>query len=354
MENIVFDSLEGVGNQLVRTAAYQSAEDLSDWRIRENAQAIEAMSRLNPAMDAISGTAAIALARQLEFTHNRVLSTVYEDLNGDLIPTDSSVPAGARTHTIARESSSGKAEWFKGNSRNLGHVSTEIEEQEFKIWAAVTKVDMNFFDDMSARFAGIPLESRLRRAAERVLMEFKNEKIFAGDSAQGVPGMFNAPYCMKGVSGVTFGPGGGTATAQLAELHRLANQQAQATKSKFKPTAAAMDTRYIDYFSNTLLDTANGSNRSILECFVTDNRYISQVIEIQECAGAGVGGTDIMLFFRPGDADSAHVVVPQGFTLLPMQKDGFDWYMPAFMLYGGVNQYNPLNNYVVYATYAAS
>lgn len=354
MSNIVFDSLEGVANEAVRSTAYQAADAIRDWRIRENAAVIEAQSHRQVGMDAIAGSAAIGLARQMEFMHARVLEEVYKSLNGDLIPTDSSVPAGARTHTISRENASGKAEWYKGNSSRMGHVAVDVEEQEFKIWAVVTKVDMNFFDDMTARFAGIPLESRLRRAADRVVSEFKNAKIFTGDSAQGVPGMFNAPYCFKGTAGVTFGPGGGTPSAQLAELHRLANQQAQATNSQFRPSAVAMDTRYIDYFSNTLLDTANGSNRSILEAFVTDNRYVSSVEEIQECAGAGVGATDIILFFRPGDLDSAHAVVPQGFTLLPIQKDGFDWYMPAYMLFGGVNQYNPLNNFVVYATYAES
>lgn len=355
-ESVRLDSFEGTSKYA--PTAYVDPQTLAEWRMRQNAEAIYKASRelVSPltgrAYDAVSSDRSLFLARELEFTHNRVLEDVYEDLNAEtLIPTDSSVPPGAKTHTIQRESAAGEMVWFRGNSSNKGQVSVEREEKEYKIHAAVTSIKINFFDDLNAKFAGFPLESRLRKAAERVAREFKNEKTFTGDEARGVPGMFNAPFSPKVASGVTFGPGGGTVTAQLAELHRLANLIGEQTNDKFGPSAAAMPIKYVNYFRNTMLDTSNGSNRSILDAFLQDNDYVNSVVKVRECTGAGVGGTDILQFLRPGDSDSAHCVVPQGLTWMPMERSGFDMDMDAYMLFGGVNQYQPLNNLVVYASY---
>lgn len=351
--------LDSIGSdQRIQATAYGDAEALSEWRIRENARAIyEASRRLvrhdGRAYDSVGSDRALFLARELEYLHSTVLEDVYEDLNAErLIPTDSSVPAGARTHTIRRESKSGEMVWFRGNSSDRGQTAIQREEKEYKIHAAITSVKLNFFDEMRADFAGYSLEQKLKQAAERVAAEFKNEKIWEGDDDRGVPGMFNSPFGPKTTSGVTFGPGGGTAAAQLEELHRLANLIGEETNDKFYPTALAAPIKYINHWKNTHLDTANSSNQSILEAFMEKNDYVNQVVKCRECSNQG-SADDILQMFRPNDSQSAHAVIPQGLTWMPMERTGFEMEMDAYLLFGGVNQYKPLNNLTVYASYSA-
>jgi hypothetical protein len=279
---------------------------------------------------------------------------VYKNLNAlRLLPVDSSVPAGAKTHTIERERSSGEMVWFRGNSSHRGQVNLEREEKEYKIHAAVTSIKINFFDQMNANFAGYALEAKLRKAAQRVADEFVNDKAMTGDTARGVPGMFNAPFSPKVAAAVTFGPNGASAVNQLAELHRLANLIGEQSDDKFYATSFFAPRKYVNHWKNTLLDTTNGSNRSIYDAFLQDNDYITSIEVARETLGAGAGGTDIFQFFRPGDADSAHIVIPQGLTWMPMRNPtGFEMDMDAYLLFGGVNQYMPLNNQIVYASYA--
>lgn len=357
-ESVRLDSLDS--DQRLGATAYVDARQLANWRIQQNARFIYEQSRNMPSpitgrnYDSVSGDRALHLARELEHSHNRVLTDVYKNLNAlRLLPVDSSVPAGAKTHTIERERHSGEMVWFRGNATQRGQVNLEREEKEYKIHAAITSIKLNFWDLMAANFSGYALESKLRQAAERVADEFVNEKAMTGDVARGVPGMFNAPFAPKTTAAVVFGPGGGTPTAQLAELHRLANLIGEQSDDKFFSTAFACPRPYVNYWKNTILDTANASNRSIYDAFLQDNDYIDSIEVARECAGAGPGNTDIFQFLRPGDMDSAHIVIPQGLTYMPMRSvTGFEMDMDAYLLFGGVNQYNPLNNLIVYATYA--
>jgi hypothetical protein len=356
-EDVRLDSIEAGSS--VSNAAYVTPVKLAEWRIKQNAKSIydlcqNAISPYSGARyDAVDADRAFALAKDLEFRHQEIIQEVYKDLNGNtLIPSDSRVPAGARTHTIRREESAGSMVWFRGNSSKRGNASVNVDEKEYKIQAAVTQYKINFFDEMAADFAGYQLEQKLRDACVRVSEEFRNHVVWHGDEDLGVPGMFNSPFGPKQVSPVAFGPGSAaSAEAQVNELHRLFNRIHEDTDNKFGPVAVAMPIRMHNYLNNRILAAANGSNISMAELFLQKNTYITSLIPVREMSGAGPGGLDIMMGFRPGDRESAHAVIPQGLTWMPMERNGYDMVTDAFILLGGVNQYRPLNNQLVYFEY---
>jgi hypothetical protein len=355
-DTVQFDSFEN--RQIVQSESFDSLDAQVRNRIAANAHFIFE-NRFNMAQDSIAADAlttagALGFARQLEHVYAGVLKEVYEDLNANtLIPTDTSVPAGARTHTIRREAMQGRAVIYSESAEDQGNVSISNEEQEFRIWPVVTQMQISFFDELADNFASLNLRSRMQEAMRRVMEEKRNDLCWVGDNTRGIRGMLNADYIPRASSGVTFGPGGGTPEAQLMELHRLANIQAIRTKNKFSPNVMYAPIQYLDYFSNQRLNTAGG-DRTILEAFKMNNRRVREIVEVHELDGQGeLAGYDKLLFTKRGDQKAAAAVIPRGFTMLPAQK-GTTWktVIPAYMLWGGVVQRDPLNNLLVESLYA--
>lgn len=325
---------------------------INDPHIRYQAEA----SGVN--LDDVAAGGAVAFLRELEHVYTELLRETYEPLNAKaLIPIDTQVPLGKKKHTVRRIDHQGSMDWYRRNSVDEGNVSFSTDEKTYPVNVAVTKIEMNFFDQLAmGQVRSTSLEAELRNAANRVADEFYNEKTWFGDDSVGHLGVWNYPFVPKLVSGVTFGPGGGTAIEQLNELLRLARINKDPTKGVFFPTEVAMPIRYVDYFRETYIDTS-GSKATILEEFRKLSN-IRQVHEVHETSGAGPdngagANYDILFFFRRDRRAIASSVI-KTLTFMPLQRDGFDMYIPAYMVLGGVIMRDPLHNLVTYANYAES
>ena len=51
---------------------------------------------------------------------------------------------------------------------------------------------------------------------------------------------------------------------------------------------------------------------------------------------------------KRNDAMAAANVVPEPFTMLPAETNGFSIFVPCYMSHGGVRMWYPLNNLVAY------
>lgn len=307
-------------------------------------------------LDAVASGGAVAFLRDLEHVYAELLREQYEDLNAKaLIPIDTQVPLGKKKHTVRRIEHQGQMNWYRGNSEKEGNVDFTTDEKTFPVNIATTKIQMNFFDQLAqGQVRSTSLEGELRNAASRVADEFYNEKTWFGDPDVGHLGVWNYPFVPKLVAGTTFGPGGGTPLAQLNEMLRLARLNNDRTKGKFYPLEVAMPIRYVDYFRETYIDVS-GSKATILEEFLKLSK-IRQVHEVHETSEAGPsngagGNYDIMFFFRRDRRAIASSVI-KTLTYMPLQREGFEMYIPAYMVLGGVIMRDPLHNLVAYTSYA--
>lgn len=371
MNNIQFDSLDRSGDSLVRSVkqfdSYATTPKREqEARMRANKAVIE--QTLNDPqfrfqaesqginLDAVASGGAVAFMRELEHVYTEILRETYEPLNAKaLIPIDTQVPLGKKTHTVRRIDHQGSMDWYRRNSIDEGNVSFSTDEKSYPVNVAVTKIEMNFFDQLAmGQVRSTNLEGELRNAANRVADEFYNEKTWFGDDSVGHLGVWNYPFVPKLISGVTFGPGGGTPIQQLNELIRLSRINKDPTKGVFYPTECAMPIRYMDYFQSTYIDTA-GSKATILEEFRKLSN-IRQVHEVHETSGAGPdngagANYDILFFFRRDKRAIASSVL-KTLTFMPLQREGFDMYIPAYMVLGGVIMRDPLHNLVAYTNYS--
>lgn len=296
-------------------------------------------------LDAVSPGRGLFLARQLEHMYNEVLRTEYAPKNAfDLFELDNRVPVGAATHTVRRIDHLGSARYHRGDSNDQPTVDVEQDEESFPVHPIVTGIQMDIFEMQAADFANFNLQAELELAAEETIMQFANDKTFTGDEDRRALGIFNYPYLPKDAAAIPFN-NSQTADAILAEMHRLANFAAQRSKGKMAPDTWIMSIALRDYLSTRKRSAT--TDQTILQAFLQDNRYITEVVGIFEMSEAAPGGLDYALLYKRGDLRSVANVVPQGFTMLPIQEQGFKLVIPCYMLHGGVVMRDGLKNLLI-------
>lgn len=290
-------------------------------------------------------------ARELEHIYNEVLKEELAPNNAlTLFQTDTSVPAGAKTHTVRRVQHEADVRYYRANASDRGSTGVRKNEKEFPIHPIVTSIKMNFFEQMSDGFANGGLRGELEFAARQGMEDFLNVKTWEGDEDQGVYGILNYPWLPKSFSGVAFNDSS-TPDAILAELHRLRRFSYIKSKQKFKPNRVIMGSRLLDYLGTRKRGTDR--DQTILAAFLEDSRAMGQPLEVvgvHELDEVGPAGEDAMLFDLAHNRMSIANVIPAGFSMLPVQQTGFDFEIPCYMLHGGVIQRYPLNNHLAYIT----
>lgn len=292
--------------------------------------------------DAFSASAGLHMARQLEHVYAEVLREAYPMQNAfTLFPIDSSVPAGARTHTVRRVYQDGDAAVYRGGQSPIPRVGVSQQEEQFPVRHYVTSFVYSLFEQLSSAFANSGLVSELLRAARDIIQEFANQKTWYGDDTNGIYGVLNYPWLPKKVVAVAF-DGSADPDDVIAELNALANFPQENSKATYRPTALVVSTRVYNYLMNTPRGSVNDT--TIGEFWLRTNSCgIKSIEQAWELQGVGPGGTDGVLFYR-ADRLGISNVIPQGFTTLPVQTLGFEDTTFAYMSHGGVIMRDVGNN----------
>lgn len=341
------------GAQFLRldSDAGQTAADV--FRMKRNAQIFGKMyeeakatlpTHVTQRLDSVGSGAGIHLARQLEHVYAEVLKEKYSPTNAlDLFEVDSSVPAGARTHTVRRIKHNGEARFYEGNSSRRPTASVEQREKTFNLAPVITSIRISFFDQLAADFSGFALRTELEDAARDVMDRFLNDKILNGAPSRGLPGVLNYPWVPKFVSAVV--PNSDTEEAVLVDLHAKANFAAERSKGLYSPSRMLLSIRMHNYLSTTKRSAT--TEDTILSAFLKDNPYISEAIPVHELAGVGPSGEDAVIFDRK-DRMAFSRVMAREFTMLPAQDQGMDIEIPCYSIFGGMISREPLHNTIAY------
>ncbi len=320
---------------------------LSDGVLRMDAKQIRQMrdTMNRQRLDSMAPGQGFHMARQLEHIYDEVLREEFPPTNAmSMIPVDGSVPVGARTHTVRRISQQGEAVVHRGNAP-VPRVSVSQEEESFPVHHYTIGIGFDVFELAASDFANSRLRQELQDASQVVMQEFLNEKTWFGDEAHNIYGVLNYPWTPKRVLPLAATASADT-DAMLAQFNAAANFAHEESKTVYSPNALIVSPRLYRYMSTTRI-TGSVSDTTILEFFKKANPRIQTVEEAWEMQGRGPGGTDIMFFCRR-DRRSIANVIPQGFTMLPVQQNGFEFLIPCYMSHGGVVQRDVLNNLVCY------
>lgn len=281
------------------------------------------------------------MARQLEHIYEEVIKEEFPPQNAlELFEVDNSVAPGARSHTARRISQQGEARVYRGNSRDIPRVGVTQDEETFPVRHYVTSFEVDIFEQLSSSYAGTRLKEELREASQEVLMEFWNEKTWFGDSENGIYGVLNYLWTPKMFFPVKASPESDPKEF-LFFLDKAAAFAHEESKTVYSPDYAVTSPRVRRYMARTQLpDYSDGTK--VLEDFLDGNQRIQGVGEAWELAGAGPGGTDVMIFFRRTRRSIANCLV-QSPQMLPIQRDGFAEKVYLYMSHGGVLMRDVLN-----------
>lgn len=291
--------------------------------------------------DAAPAYGALAMARQLEFIYKEVLTEPIPPRNGmSMFRRDTTVPAGARSHTVRRFMQEGEAKIYRGTSDDVPTVSVSQDEERFPVRHIVTSFRSELFQSQSSAYANIPEQRLKMRAARLVIEQYMNRLIWTGSIVHNLYGALNYPYGQVRVPMVTIN-GDSSPTDIINTINDVLDFPEEESDQAFAPNRVSMGTDVYNYLAKTRIGSVNDT--TILQFLKTAHPEIKVWAKANELRQSGPSSTSGFLAYDDSPLGITYVV-PQGITPLPLQLSGFAQVRYVYASYGGVVQRNSGSN----------
>lgn len=288
----------------------------------------------------------IFFAQELERVKTRTYDVQYPELTATrIIPVSNEAGPGAETITYHQYDQVGFAKIISNYATDLPRVDLVGKKFTSDVKSIGASYGYSVQDIRAARMAGKPLEQRKANAVRRANDQEVNRIAYFGDAKHGLVGLFTHPN----VTIYTL-PNDGTGSSTkwkdktpdqvLRDMNGMANKPVQLTNG-----VETVDTLLLSYAVNSDINTrarSDTTDTTILEFFLKHNPQIKNVEVIPECAGAGTGGTDIVMMYKKHD-DKLTLEIPQAFEQFTPQMEGLEFVVPTHSRCGGVIAYFPLS-----------
>lgn len=285
-------------------------------------------------------------ARQLEEIRGRTYDLKLIELKGRmLVPVDNSAPPGADAVTYRQYTSSGLAKIIASYASDFPRADVYGKEFSVKPKSIGASYGYNIQEIRAAQMTGLPLEQRRANACRRAIEEKIDSMAQIGDSDYGLTGLLNQPSALvfttpNGASGF---PQWSTKTPSeiLADMNGATNNVVIQTKEVEHPDTLLLPIPEYTLVATTPWSPTNASNVTILEMFLKNTPWISEVEPWYALTGAGAGGSDRMVVYKR-DPDHLMLVIPQEFEQFPPQPEGMEFVVPCHARCAGVQVPYPL------------
>lgn len=339
-----------ISEGLIRTGGRMDAEHggivapkpgwIDSWRAREDAAHVATMRRNDNTLGALSG--------DFEFIYNEVLTEPRRPNNYErILPMDTRVPLGAKTHTVRRRLASGQAEIVRGGAVPV--ISSSMAEDRFPVVYIAMAVETNYFELLSQSYEARSAFQDDSREAVAAIEARINDLAFNGSKAAGLFGVLDYPELAKSVASVNY-VAASDGKQVVADLNRFVNRAEVSSGSALKPDSLAVSLRLRNYLFQTPLGTA--SDITIGDFFLRGQENIKNVVGIDEFTGRGPAGAlqDAMFAYEASVSKTAFVMV-QPPTALPMWQNGpFTNQVVYVAAVGGVVMRDVGSNAIQFAT----
>lgn len=296
----------------------------------------------------LDSTDTIFFERELEVLKARSYDVKYPELKArQIIPISYDAGEGAEYIKYQQYDHKGIAKFISAYGSDLPR--SDISGKEFVVRVKDYGASFGYNDKeiRNARMANKPLEQRKMLSARRSMEELLNKTTFLGNDEHGIVGFLNNPNIPRSI--VPAGVGGLTTFRSktpaeiLADLNNLVNNITELTKQTEQPNRLIMPVAQFNYISTTPFSV--NDNRSILEIFLQNSPYITtreQVIAVNELAGAGTGGSDLMVAYTYSP-EHLTLEIPMEMKMLPIERRNLEYVQNMIASTGGVIVYYPLS-----------
>lgn len=283
----------------------------------------------------------LAFARQLEHFFSKVYDVKYPDSMGrSLVPVDTSVPTGARSHTYRQFDDVGEASLITDYANDLPTVEAYGKEYTEKVVPIGNAFFISIQDLRSAAMLGIDIDTRKAEGARKIMERKLDALIAVGDSSVSMKGVANNAS-VNTVSGLTGSWSTATAAQIQADLEKIAKTVFDQSKGVYgnpdtgTALTLAVGTAQYSLLATKRLDTFNMT--TVLE-YVKSGKipFISDIKPWSRLDLADAEGDGPRIIAMPQDPDVVSTIIPQDFEMLPMQPKALGYSVPCHMRWGGV------------------
>ena len=256
--------------------------------------------------------------RDLESVKSQVLEAKMVPQNGArLIPQAGDVEPWAETFIHQMVDHTGVARLVSDYADDLPLVDAHGREDSYRVKEIGCAFQFSKKEIQQNARGNINLSQRRPMSARRAIEEKLNRIMWYGDIEGGLFGFFNFPFIPRYASDVAY-DGTETAADVLADLNTIANRPYLDTDTVAnQPNTMLVSPKVYTYISTT--PRSSDSDATIMEYFLANNPFISEMENAQELAGAGPNGEDLIVVYRRELDYGQHKLV-EPFTQHPSQE----------------------------------
>lgn len=259
--------------------------------------------------------------------------------------------AGAWATSTAYHQMDGSAKMVAigGLAGDLPEASAGMDEKVQPVREFGTAYGFGRKELIHAAKMGIPLDSLKARMCMRAYEELLDKLAAHGDLSLGIKGLLTLGLPRDSIA--TGIDSGSTNASILAMLNDVASRVPDRTNEAARPNVLVLPIKQRDYLANTPYNTG-GDARSILQVFLQNNEYITEVVAWTQLkaagkTGVGTGGNDHVMAVMRYDEMCLRQQIPEPFTPLEPQMHGTRTVVNCVASIGGVECPYPEENQII-------
>jgi hypothetical protein len=306
--------------------------------------------------DAIAGNRfdaneTIFLQRELTLIESQLYRVVYPGLKARQFFPVMNAGAGLQSLGYHQMDVTGKAKIKGSKTKDNPRVGLKKEEFLHKVRHLTLSYGWDYHELKEAARAGMPLESEQAMAAREIMERTIDEMAFIGDSTYDVPGFFTNgtdynEYLM---------PADGTSSSKkiinktadliVRDLNGLLNKVITGSKGVYRPNALLLP---IDAYAHIMTTPRSSTSDTTIAQFLIANNPGLQ-IDTSYNLNSVTATFDSATFTNKGMAiayyrspDVLKLQLPEEFTTLPVQQNGWNYDVLAYCDIAGLFVYKPI------------
>lgn len=287
------------------------------------------------------------LARQLEYIRAGVYKVEYPDLKGArLVPTNTSVPSGARSYTIRIWDKVGEADLVSEDASDFNTVEAKITEKTMRFFMIGLGYQYTLDEVRYAVEAGVPLQATKAMVCREQIERKMDDIILTGSTKASVTGLLNATdtgiVTYTASNSAALGTtlfSGKNADEILGDLHGLVHKVVQDSKEVDIPNTMLMP--LTTRLSLQTRRVGDGTSTSILNFFQGNDPYINMIESLYQLeSNTAWTGKRITVYRR--DPTCLELINPQPFEqMAPFMANPFITKVLCRLRTGGIAIYRP-------------
>lgn len=276
------------------------------------------------------------LREQLEIISNEVIRQEFPELliaSGAILPVTNQLDYRAETFSWRYMTAVGEAKILSNGGQDVPLVSAYVQKKMGVIRTLVDGYEITLEDLEAAQFAGMNISAEMAIVARTVMEETIDRLGYTGSTEDNLLGFLNLPNVVNDTVLNDGNQNGGTNSTRW--VHKTADQiyrditqfltrARQATRSIEKPKVLLIPQAQFDRISE-LVFPAN-TDRTLLSFILDTQRAtpsgIQDIVPVEQLAGAGVGGSDVMIAYQK-DPRKIRFEVPLDFEQRPPETITF-------------------------------